>query len=474
MTNPRGRPCTRQPVGTLAQALARMAGGCALLLACAVHAQSLRIEPGPVMLEGEPVRIVADGLRPGERVGLRAQRWHAPLSTSKPVLRRFASSIHVRADGQGRIDLDTMAPEDGSYTGVDGRGLFWSMAANETGGDAPADADATRVEFELLRDTGETLAATVRLRPALPEVIVTPVETLPGAVFARLPGDKPRPALIVLGGSEGGALIAGAAAPFASHGFAVLALPYFSPADANGQRELPQLPEGMVEHPVESLDRAQAWLSQRADVDASRIALHGTSLGASFALLAAVHLDWVDAVVASVPADVVYDGWGPGLAEGERSSFSLRGTSLPFVPLLGYEAEVARAERGLDVRVRRPHQRGRAARPDLAAKARIPVERIRGAVMLIGAHDDQMWPSGAAVQAMAERRHEAGLAVTALVFPDAGHPLYDTGYAPTTTFNQRARKVGGTPQANAQAQAQAWRETLAFLRRVLGVGDADR
>jgi dienelactone hydrolase len=77
-----------------------------------------------------------------------------------------------------------------------------------------------------------------------------------------------------------------------------------------------------------------------------------------------------------------------------------------------------------------------------------------------------MWPSGAAAQAMAERRIEAGLPVTALIFPDAGHPLYDTGFAPTTTFNRKHRKVGGTPRANARAQAEAWRKTLDFLRKI--------
>lgn len=441
----------------------------AVLAAMPARAQSLRVEPGPVVLDGEPVRIVADGLRPGETVAIGARRWFAPLSTSKPALRRFASEIRIRADAEGRIDLDAMAPDGGSYAGTDPRGLFWSMAATDDGEAAPADADASVVELRLMRDGAEPQVASVRLVRSLPGVSVTPVEAFPGAVFARLPGNGKRPALILLGGSEGGALITDAAAPFASHGFAVLALPYYSPPSADGVRELPALPAGMLEHPIESLDRARDWLAQRDDVDASRIAIHGTSLGASFALLAAVHLDWVAAVVANVPADVVYDGWGPGVAEGERSSFSLRGEPLPFVPLLGYEDEIARAARGLDVRVRRPHERGRAARPDLAAKARIPVERIRGAVMLIGAYDDQMWPSGMAVQNLAERRIEAGLPVTALIFPDAGHPLYETGYAPTTTFNRKQRKVGGTPEGNARAQHEAWTGTLEFLERELRV-----
>lgn len=134
---------------------------------------------------------------------------------------------------------------------------------------------------------------------------------------------------------------------------------------------------------------------------------------------------------------------------------------------MGYEEEVARAERGLDVHVRKAYERGRAARPELAVLARIPAERIPGAVMLIGSYDDQMWPSGSMVQSLTERRIEAGLSVTAMIFTDAGHLLYDTGYAPTTMRNKGPQKVGGTPEADARAQARIWPETLRFLKAAL-------
>lgn len=434
-------------------------------------AQSLCVEPGDAVLDGEPLRIVIDGLRPNEEAGLRAERWYAGVSLRTRPPRLFRSEIRVRANADGNIDLKRSAPLSGSYAGIDPRGMFWSMAPVPDGPAPSDDVDTAMVHFILQRDAAPALEARVRLMPALPEVVATPVPDLPGAVFATLPGDAPRPALIVLGGSEGGGSIADAAAPFASHGFAVLALPYYSPADADGVRELPALPAGMVELPVETLDRAYAWLAKRDDVDATRVGVHGTSAGATLALLGAVHLDWIDAVVASVPSDVVFDGWGPGIAEGSRSAFSLRGRPLPFVPQIGYEAEVARAEQGLDVHVGRAYERGRAAHPDLAARARIPVERIRGAVMVIGAYGDQMWPSGTMAQAMAERRIEAGLPVTALLFPDAGHLLYQTGYDPTTHYHQRLRKVGGSPATDARAQAQAWQATIRFLKQALGVGE---
>ena len=56
-----------------------------------------------------------------------------------------------------------------------------------------------------------------------------PARNLDGARFAHLPGAARRPALILLGGSEGGSLIKRNAPVYASRGYAVLALPYYLP-----------------------------------------------------------------------------------------------------------------------------------------------------------------------------------------------------------------------------------------------------
>ena len=70
-------------------------------------------------------------------------------------------------------------------------------------------------------------------------------------------------------------------------------------------------------------------------------------------------------------------------------------------------------------------------------------------------------------QNIAERRAAVGLETLALIFPDAGHPLSGNGWMPTTHYNLGLSKVGGTPQANAAAQARAFPETIAFLKRTL-------
>ena len=275
--------------------------------------------------------------------------------------------------------------------------------------------------------------------------------------------------MILIGGSEGGSLITQSAAPFASHGLAVLALPVFSPPDRTGAREIAELPAAWSYMPVEILDRARDWLAARPEVDATRIAVHGTSMGSLLAMLGAVHLPWVSAVVANVPSDVVWDGWGPGVPPEQRSMFSWRGDPLPFVPAVGYEDEIRGYERNAPVIVRRAFERGRAAHPERAARARIPVERIKVPLMVIGVYDDQLWPSGHMAQNIAERRLEAGLPTESLLYLDAGHLLYDTGYAPTTGYNTGLRKTGGSPQGNATAQAEVWTKTLKFLKQALGV-----
>ena len=143
------------------------------------------------------------------------------------------------------------------------------------------------------------VSQTLTLMLALPSVISRPAEPFAGAVFAHLPGDVKRPALIVLGGSEGGALVTRDAPIYASRGYAVLALPYYSPAGWSPTgptpAALPSLPPAFVDIPVERLQQARDWLAQQPQVDASRIGVLGTSKGAELALLAAAKMPWCPA-----------------------------------------------------------------------------------------------------------------------------------------------------------------------------------
>jgi dienelactone hydrolase len=427
-------------------------------------AQTFHIEPANPILVGEPLSIRVDGLPADKNVTVTAERTMPALNHDGPRL-LYRSQVVFSAP-QGTLDLATAKPLSGTYPEADIHGLFWSMVpvtGGEVGGLQPRQVNLTATV------AGHVLASTmIEFIDSRPEVTVERVEEFPGAVFATLRGSGRRPALIVLGGSEGGGWAARDCSPrLASRGFAVLGLPYYSPG-AN-EREIPELPAAFADIPVDRLNTAFDWLKHRPEVDASRVALLGTSKGAEFALIAASRFKWITSVVAIVPTDVVWEGWGPGVEPGTRSSFALDGKPLPFVPYAEAAEEFDGFRTGRDVKMRRFQDKGRAAHPAAAVKARIEVEKFRGPLLVVGGHDDQIWASGMMAQNIAERRAAAGLETVALIFPEAGHTLADNGWMPTTQYEAGPTKYGGTPQADAAAQARAFPETIAFLKRTLRV-----
>lgn len=440
----------------------------ALLGLCAANTfgQTLQVAPAGPVLNGTPLTVSMSGLAAGAEVQIVAERL-VRAENGRPQV--YRSEAHFKADGSGKLDLADAAPLSGSYRGADKRGLFWSMVPTATS--VPGDWKINQVYVSAMEGGKEIGRTTIEFINALPDVAVEPVEQFAGAVFAHLPGAVKRPAIIVLGGSEGGSAAARDAAPrLASRGYAVLGLPYYSPAAwGQAKRELPSLPQSFVDIPVDRLDEVYAWLKTRPDVDTSRIALLGASKGAEFSLIAASKMKWITSVVAIVPSDVVWMGWGPDVAPGtERSSFSYQGKALPFVPNKDFPQELAGFQTGAEVRFRRPQDKGRAANPAAAVAARIRVEDFKGPLLVAGGIEDQMWASGMMAQNIAERRAEAGLETVTLVYTDAGHLLTGSGYNPTTQYNAGPNKMGGTPEANARAQAEIWEATMNFLARTLG------
>jgi len=278
-------------------------------------------------------------------------------------------------------------------------------------------------------------------------------EALPGAFFMKPEGGGPFPAIILFGGSEGGDSGARRKAPlFLEQGYAVLGLPYYSPAWGRPP-QFPELPQAFDAIPVEKAGIARDWLAARDDIRGEDIGLYGVSKGAEFVLLAGSYMDGFAAIAAIVPTDVVWEGWGPGTTSGEVSSFSWQGEPLPFVPYEGMgEAFALANQTGTRPRLRVPHDRGRNANPDRAVAARIMVEKIDEPVLVAGGDADNVWNSGEMAQIIAERRAEAGLPTVSLVFTDAGHALSGTG-APSDWANEQ----------EIAAQQVIWPATLEFF-----------
>ena len=297
-----------------------------------------------------------------------------------------------------------------------------------------------------------TSPLTAQDEAAQPIAEITVGDQLPGAFFMLPEGEGPFPAIILLGGSEGGDSGARRKAPlFVAEGYAVLGMPYYSPAWGGRPQQFPDLPQAFANIAVDKAEVAKTWLSSRDDVRTDNIGIYGVSKGAEFALLAGSYIDGFAAIAAIVPTDVVWEGWGTG--DGTRpSSFSWRGEPLAFVPYDGMGEEFANPT-GPDgrPRLRLPHDKGRNANPERAVEARIAVEAIDEPVLVAGGDADLVWNSGEMAQIIAERRAEADLPTVSLVFTDAGHALSGTG--------------GGTSSnpANIEAQKIIWPATLEFF-----------
>lgn len=423
---------------TLLAAAAVTAAACPPRAAPALTAGSGR------MLQGDAPRLAVVGARPGDRVRVEARR---PDIYGRPVL--YRSMATFQADACGRVSLDS-APVEGGWTGSDPRGLLWSMAATRDRPAAGWSPSEVRITADLGADGTVDAATTLRIGPATPlpaAVMLGPGQ--PGAFFIHpAPGER-RPVIVLLGGSEGGDGSARALAPrFVSRGYAVLGLPYYQPPW--GDDRIEGLPPAFVDIPLDGLESALAWARARPDV--GRVGLYGVSKGAEYVLAAASRLPEIDAVAAIVPSDVIWEGWG--LDGAPRSSFSWRGQPLPFVPYQGMTEAIAALQRGEQVALRVPHDRGRAAHPERVAPARIAVERIAAPVLVAGGDRDRVWSSGEMTRAIAATREAAGRRTVALTFPDAGHSLSGSGDAPAAA-------------ADARAQAQIFAATLRFFEETL-------
>lgn len=262
------------------------------------------------------------------------------------------------------------------------------------------------------------------------------------------------PAVIALGGSEGGErggqMLARA---LSREGYGVLALAYFG---ADG------LPPELQEVPLEYFDRAIAWVRRQPLVDPARVGIYGISIGGETALVVAARHPELRAVVAAVPSSVVWQGFSRRDYRSVRSTYSVGGQPAPYVP---YDTS-APFTGVFDL-----YQRSMASFP-AHQDAVIPVERIGGAVLLLSARSDALWPSTAMSEQVMARldAHHFARPHRHIAYPDAGHGAMSPpdGRPAGDPARSALDNLGGTAAGNAAARTGMWQEVKAFLAAQLG------
>lgn len=272
-----------------------------------------------------------------------------------------------------------------------------------------------------------------------------------GGLVANYYGDSSgirRPAVLLLGGSEGGlgGAVDGWAQELHREGFAVLVLSYY---------RLPGQPERFELVPLETFYRGLDWLAARADVDAERIGVMGASKGAEAALLVASRRRDVRAVVAAMPSHVVWNGFDWAMSIVTTSSWSEGGRPVPYLPIT-------------DVSWTGDVYTGALSAVPQHPDAVIPVERIAGPVLLVCGENDRLWPSCPMARAVVERRSTTGRAdTTLLAYADAGHLGFGMPVPPEAEGRSALSMLGGSVEGNASARADGWSRTVQFLKNAL-------
>jgi dienelactone hydrolase len=260
--------------------------------------------------------------------------------------------------------------------------------------------------------------------------------------------------VIILGGSSGG-LYEWLAQAFASHGFAALTLAYFNYQD---------LPQELVEIPLEYFSKAVAWIKVQKNIKADCLGLIGGSKGGELALLLAATWSDFKAVVAWVPSGYIWQGISRVMKPA--SSWSHNGQGLPYIAGVVTPEDIAKYRKGEMDSVRQFYALGlEQADPVTIERATIPVEKIKAPILLVSGTDDQTWPSAEFCDAIMKRLEMYGHPYEHkhIRCQGAGHMVF----LPYFITGQNRFMNGGNARDDAQGSLISWNETIAFLHQHL-------
>jgi len=434
------------------------------------HRAELRVTP-ELSLVDQPLNVRVNGLTPGAAITIEA-------TLVDPANCPWKSRGVFNADDHGLVDTSVSASVGGTYDGVDGFGLLWSMKVSD---DVANSADAKRcrtlsrpwlaaqqpheIHFSAVAG-GQTIGAVTTRRTwmkAGTHAEEVADGRLRGTYFEPANVNKSRPVILMISGSGGG-LDEWMPALLASHGYPALAVAYFGYKD---------LPKTLTNIPLEYFNEAAGWARRRTGQD--RVVAIGASRGTEPVLLSAANFPkFADAIVLYVPSHLVESGLDPMQAE-QPAAWSLGGKPLPFVPMNArtFLTSLAAAQHVTSPAIPLAMTPGFLERwmvPDADSRYGIPVERIHARVLLLAGANDTQWPSWIGAKRISERLKAAApnAPVEMEVFQGAGHSIMAVGAVMSTDgyccFGNFWMSTGGVPRLNAAASRAAFNHTLRFLQ----------
>lgn len=400
------------------------------------------------------IQIYITGLEPLQEVTIRASRIAEGLNDIY-----LESNATFIATKDGNVNLTEEAPITGSYTGIDGMGLFWSLDIIKIG----ERYESTQNDKNPLSPQNLTLSLEIngsiideinisRLWKSK-QIVRYPIrENGLVATYFYNENKKAHPGIIVLGGSEGG-LNEYLSALLASHNFSVLALAYFG---------IDNLPKQLVEIPLEYIKTAIEWMKQREEVTNNWLGIHGTSRGSELALLSACFFHEIKAVTSLNGSSIALSGIVPwSNATTLPPAWTFKGKALPYASPINPISVALECRKMFEEHRGMPYRKWYNALTSdskVVENATIPVEKINGAVLLIAGEEDEadiVRLSKKAIDRL-DTFHSPHF-YKQLVYKGAGHSI-GIPYL-RINYNQ------GSKKDNAFASIDSWKKTIHFFQK---------
>lgn len=194
----------------------------------------------------------------------------------------------------------------------------------------------------------------------------------------------------------------------------------------------PENGSGYHSFPLENVEEAIRFLKEQGN---RKIGILGASITSIPALISAARFPEISLTVAVTPCDFVLQGFSKEKRDGcaewpveGESMLTWRGEPLPYVPYAykhpQYWQVVTEETKGSGSLLSSQRLfRDTEARAELTDAVMIPVENIRGRLMLIGCEDDCLWPTAHYIRRMDERlkTRAHSCRYDALVYPHGTH-----------------------------------------------------
>lgn len=402
-------------------------------------------------LADTPFFISLSNLPPESYVDIRMTIYNyycinAPMYLNVEVPWRSQATFKTRGDGSLRLDRDPALA--GSYTGVLPMGLFAACKPLKS----YTQKLSQKISDISLYPSYDILVEVIERGIVVAQKTVTRYYQLPsieskdvdfshakGRFFYNPLGGR-KPSIIVLSGSDGRIEKAqNIAQVLSGHGYSTLALGYFG---------LQGISSHLCKIPVEIIKDSISFLQNNPYVDSNRIGLYGRSKGAELALLASSIFPEISCTVLNSPFDAVLEGIR-GKINSRASSWTYKGHEVPYTKfnLMNYIFDKIFKVQRLSIK----------------PSSVIPVEKIKGDLLMLGSTRDEVWNTKRAIKSINERIQAwgGGTGMCELFMVDTCGHMMTIAYQPNHRYGKQ--RWEGTMNDT----CETWQKTCEFFEHSL-------